>query len=98
MRTINKTTQTVKRLFLLCAISVVAMCSATASANPEPPKRHGWDLFELYGDVESVVVTQYELEDRFGEVVRSKIKRYKKPMLLSEFGLSCAPQSFVYIK
>lgn len=27
-----------------------------------------------------------------------KIKRYKKPMLLSEFGLSCAPQSFVYIK
>lgn len=27
-----------------------------------------------------------------------KIKRYKKTMLLSEFGLSCAPQSFVYIK
>ena len=27
-----------------------------------------------------------------------KIKRYKKPMLLSEFGLSCAPQSLVYIK
>ena len=27
-----------------------------------------------------------------------KIKRYKKPMLLSDFGIKSAPQSFVYIK
>lgn len=27
-----------------------------------------------------------------------KIKRYRQPMLLSDFGVKCAPQSFVYIK
>ena len=75
----NNTSQTVKRLFLLCAISVVAMCSAAASANPEPPKRQGWDSdLPLYGNVESVVVTQYKLKEKFGKVVRSKITGYKK--------------------
>jgi predicted transcriptional regulator len=27
-----------------------------------------------------------------------KIKKYKKPLLLSDFGIRSAPQSFVYIK
>jgi predicted transcriptional regulator len=28
----------------------------------------------------------------------SKVKRYKRPLKLSDFGISSAPQSFVYIK
>ena len=95
-----------KRLFLLSAIAIVAICSSScgssskqesqsdssskqesqsdssqsgAPAKPEPPERQGWwEYFPLYGDVESVVVAGYELEEKFGEVVRGDIKDSKK--------------------
>lgn len=57
-----------KRLSLL----VVAMLLATASfaqvKKSPAPKRAGWDLnVGLYGDVRAVIVTDYEIEEYFGE-------------------------------
>ena len=67
-----------KRLFLLSAIALVAICSSACDSSltgtptkPEAPERQGWEeVFPLYGDVESVVMTEYKLEEKFGEVVR----------------------------
>ena len=85
-----------KRLFLLSAIAIVAICSSScgssskqesqsdssqsgAPAKPEPPVRQGWlEDIPLYGDVESVLVTTYQLEGKFGEVVRGDIEDCKK--------------------
>ena len=74
-----------KRLFLLSAIALVAICSSScgssqsgAPAKSEPPKRHGWDYSPLYGDVESVVMTEYKLEQKFGEIVRGDIESRNK--------------------
>ena len=74
-----------KRLFLLSAIAIIAICSSScgssqsgAPAKPEPPKRHGWDYSPLYGDVESVVMTEYKLEQKFGEIVRGDIESRNK--------------------
>ena len=48
--------------------------SACATAKPEAPERQGWEEnIPLYGDVESVVVAEYKLEEKFGEVVRGDI-------------------------
>ena len=50
-----------------------------SSSKPEAPERQGWWAgIPLYGDVESVVVATYNLEDKFGEVVRGDIKDSKK--------------------
>ena len=51
--------------------------SDCATAKPEAPERHGWED-PLYGDVESVVVTTYKLEGKFGEVVRGEIEDCEK--------------------
>ena len=77
-----------KRLFLLSAIALVAICSSScgscgssqsgAPAKPEPPVRYGWDGIPLYGDVESVVITTYKFEGEFGEVVRVDIEDCEK--------------------
>ena len=69
-----------KRLFFVITL-VVICCSCGSSTKgsclkPEPPKRQGWDLFGLYGDVESVVITSYELKEKFGEVVRGDMESY----------------------
>ena len=53
--------------------------SACAIAKPEAPERQGWrEDIPLYGDVESVTVTSYKFEDKFGEVVRGDIWRSEK--------------------
>ena len=70
-----------KRLFLLSAIALVAICSSSCGSSlidtppkPEAPERQGWGKHSpLYGDVESVVETMYKLEEKFGEVVRGDI-------------------------
>ena len=72
-----------KRLFFAIALVAVSCLSMSAyatdsqsdsSSKPEAPERQGWrEDFPLYGDVESVVVAIYELEEKFGEVVRGDI-------------------------
>ena len=71
-----------KRLFLLSAIALVAICSNAYGSSligtptkPEAPERQGWweEDFPLYGDVESVTITTYELKDRFGELIRGNV-------------------------
>jgi hypothetical protein len=49
-----------------------------APAKPEPPVRYEWYGVPLYGDVESVTITKYQLEDKFGEVVRGDIENCEK--------------------
>ena len=67
-----------KRLFLLFSISVAALFSSY-DLKAEAPERQGWEKnFPLYGDVESVVMTEYKLEEKFGEVVRGCIRDYDK--------------------
>ena len=62
-----------KRLFLLISITTAALFSSY-DLKAEAPERQGWwEHFPLYGDVESVVKTEYKLEDKFGEVVRGDI-------------------------
>ena len=75
-----------KRLFLLSAIALVAICSSSCGSSPigtptkpEAPERQGWKANSpLYGDVELVVMTEYKLEDKFGEVVRGGILDCRK--------------------
>ena len=58
-----------RRLFLLIFITIAALFSSY-DLKAEAPERQGWEeVFPLYGDVESVVVTRYKLEEKFGEVV-----------------------------
>ena len=82
-----------KRLFLLSALALVAICSSSCSssqsgapAKPELPVRHGWNYSPLYGDVESVTITSYQLEDKFGEVVRGDIGNCNKYYFFNEAG------------
>ena len=64
-----------KRLFLLFSITTAALFSSCDLLKPEAPERQGFEEgIPLYGDVESVVITQYKLEDKFGEVVRGGIR------------------------
>ena len=68
-----------KRLFLLVAVSLVALCSSIATTKAQAPERQGWDEdFSLYGNVESVTITQYELQDKFGEVIRGDVEDKNK--------------------
>ena len=71
-------------LVAVCCLSMSAYATdsqSDSSSKPKAPERQGWGdplnplvplvpLDPLYGDVESVVITTYELEDKFGEVVR----------------------------
>ena len=64
-----------KRLFLLFSISVATLFSSCNILDSETPKRQGWDEdTPLYGNVESVTVTAYYLEERFGEAVRGGVE------------------------
>jgi hypothetical protein len=77
-----------KRLFFAIALVAVSCLSTSAyatdsqndsSSKPEAPERQGWrEDIPLYGDVESVVVTTYKLEEKFGEVVRGDIESSEK--------------------
>ena len=66
-----------KRLSIFCAI-LVAMLFATSCADSgkkKAPKRYGWDNEEygpLYGDIENVTITYYDVVEKFGEIVKKK--------------------------
>ena len=68
-----------KRLFFaitLVAVSCLSMsaCTTGSSSKPKAPERQGWNnSIPLYGDVESVVITTYELKEKFGEIVREDV-------------------------
>ena len=72
-----------KRLFFAIALVAVSCLSMSAyatdsqsdsSSKPEAPERQGWEGdIPLYGDVESVDIAIYKLEEKFGEVVRGDI-------------------------
>ena len=76
-----------KRLFsLLTIVLLAAGCSSTEEKStdnkesasvkrPEVEVRHGWSDKnpQLHGDVKSVAITEYELHDNFGEIVRGDI-------------------------
>ena len=67
-----------KRLFLLFSITTAALFSSY-DLKAEAPERQGWkEDSPLYGDVESVVMTKYKLEEKSGEVVRGCILDYDK--------------------
>ena len=67
-----------KRLFLLISITIAALFSSY-DLKAEAPERQGWEKdFPLYGDVESVVMTKYKLEEKSGEFVRGGILDYDK--------------------
>ena len=64
-----------KRLFLLVAVTLVALCGSIATTNAQAPERQNWNGgFPLYGNVESVTITWYELHDKFGEVIRGDVQ------------------------
>ena len=45
----------------------------TANPKKEAPERKGWGDDPLYGDIESVTITNYDVADKSGEIVRDKI-------------------------
>ena len=75
-----------KRMFIsvaLVALLVATSCAGSGSKSEsdiayktqEAPKRQGWDDYvygPLYGDVESVTYTKYDIADKFGEIVNGK--------------------------
>ena len=67
-----------KRIFSILMLAVIAIGCSQASANssykkPDAPERKGWSSeLPLYGDVESITAASYVLEDKFGEITRSK--------------------------
>ena len=65
-----------KRFLLIATILVAAsVCDLNAITKSDTPERQGWDReVPLYGDVESVFITGYNLEDRFGEIVQGEIE------------------------
>ena len=68
-----------KHIFLLFSISIAALLSSCDQFKAEVPERQGFEGdIPLYGDVESVTITEYYLEERFGEVVRGNIHSCSK--------------------
>ena len=67
-----------KRLALILTILIAAASCALSAA--DAPKRQGWDykyktpLTPLYGNVESLTITEYSLKDSLGVLSRSKIE------------------------
>ena len=66
-----------KRLSIFCTV-LVAMLLVASCADPgkkKAPKRYGWNNEEyglLYGDIESVIITHYDVTEKFGEIVKKK--------------------------
>ena len=62
----------------VAALFLTASCAGTVTPTKrEPSIRQGWDNEEhksLYGDVESVTITDYKLADKFGEVIKVGIE------------------------
>ena len=59
-----------KRLFLLFTVVAAVACGSAL------PERQNWDneSMPLYGDVESITLTEYGLSLRFGEICREEAR------------------------
>ena len=66
-----------KRLFLL-----IALCGSIATTRAQAPERQnliiGEEDFPLYGNVESVTITCYAVQEKFGEVIRGDVQDKEK--------------------
>ena len=73
-----------KRTFLFIALAALFVATSYAGSNSglgsgststkkEAPERQGWFGSPLYGDVESVTITNYNLSDKFGEIVKENM-------------------------
>ena len=59
---------------LLVATSCAGSTEQVAGQKPKAPERQGWyNEIPLYGDVESVTITEYRVSEKFGEIVKDKI-------------------------
>lgn len=80
-----------KRLLTLLAVVAVAglilSCGGNAAKKSgglikkaEAPKREGYPEYypTLYGDIESVIIRKYYVEDKFGEIVKEEMKESRK--------------------
>ena len=70
------TVRLMKRLFTILAIVTLLPSIAFAQVKKaDAPIRQGYndDLPPLYGDVESITIREYILEDKFGEVVKGEM-------------------------
>ena len=71
------TSAIMKRLFLSLFVLIIALPSQAivlTPKKPEAPKRQGELYSTLYGDVESLVITYYNLHDKFGELVKGDMR------------------------
>lgn len=70
-----------------CAGSDTTSEETVTPAKKTAPKREGWGDWHgpLYGDVESVTITEYKLSEKFGEIVKDKID-YKEVYKFNQNG------------
>jgi hypothetical protein len=83
-----------KRFFILLAAAVTAVaCGSADDSSAEiktAPKRAGWDLFQLYGDVEEVTVWEYQA-DNDGQTPKAGDITFKRIYTFNENGdLKCS--------
>ena len=65
----------------LVALLVATSCAGSGTTSEETatpakkkaPEREGWGDDSLYGDVESVSITIYDVAEKFGEIVKDKV-------------------------
>ena len=67
-----------RRILFAALMSLLLITSCNAKKTHDTtPKRQGYKEFELdrnlYGDVDSVTITNYKLTDKFGELVKDRI-------------------------
>ena len=60
-----------KRIFLF--LTALFLFTSYSIAKPKAPERQGWDNYPLYGDVEEVTISEYELSEKFGEEVKGNL-------------------------
>ena len=64
-----------KRLFLLFAVTLIAVCGSTSITKAQGPNRQGWyEDVTLYGDIETLTMTTYYVEDKFGELINGDVE------------------------
>ena len=67
-----------KRALLFFLLVAFAGCLTAYPQKKEAPERQGWpsnELGPLYGDVESVTITDCNLSDKFGVIVKGEMKQ-----------------------
>ncbi|MDO5498015.1 MAG: hypothetical protein Q4F45_09060, partial [Alistipes sp.] len=65
-----------KRLFILAIVALLPAISFAQVKKADAPKRQRYNgsFTPLYGDVESITIRRYILEDKFGEVVKGEME------------------------